>query len=219
MPMSSVQPSPPFWLLLTRLHFFPQRDWAHWRWPGIPHHLYRRIQKVVWGYAPRLYSHKNPPDSNAIDIQERFLCRSSVITPSPCCPVQWLMLFQVLRNLRHRKSEKWRSETRRWRKNSLKWSEHRGTVNRGPSSELCYVTYLVNTTLHITFFSYRWHSSCHEEESKNARSRIPLVLFLPCPQNRTRKSLCNLRTLKLCRVDFTRRQRFLTFYLRGIVYV
>jgi len=31
-----------------------------------------------------------------------------------------------------------------------------------------------------------------------------LVLFLPCPQNRARKSLCNLRTLKPHRVDFTR---------------
>ena len=30
-----------------------------------------------------------------------------------------------------------------------------------------------------------------------------VVLFLPRPQNRGRKSLCNLRTLKLRRVDFT----------------
>ena len=39
-----------------------------------------------------------------------------------------------------------------------------------------------------------------------------LVLFLPRPQNRARKPLCNLRTLKPRRVDFTRRQQFLTFF-------
>ena len=46
-----------------------------------------------------------------------------------------------------------------------------------------------------------------------------LVLFLPRPQNRARKSLCNLRTLKPRRVDFTRQQQFLTFFLRGTIYV
>ena len=41
---------------------------------------------------------------------------------------------------------------------------------------------------------------------------ISLVLFLPRAQNRARKSLCNLRTLKPRRVDFTRQQQFLTFF-------
>ena len=41
---------------------------------------------------------------------------------------------------------------------------------------------------------------------------MTLVLFLPRPQNRARKSLCNLRTLKPRHVDFMRQQRFLTFF-------
>jgi hypothetical protein len=43
-----------------------------------------------------------------------------------------------------------------------------------------------------------------------------LVLFLPRPQNHARKSLCNLRTLKSCRVDFMQQQRLLIFILREL---
>ena len=55
-------------------------------------------------------------------------------------------------------------------------------------------------------------------DSKSA-FRFLVVLFLPRPQNRARKSLCNLWALKPCRVDFTRQQQFLTIFLRGTVYV
>ena len=46
-----------------------------------------------------------------------------------------------------------------------------------------------------------------------------LVLFLPRPTNRARKCLCNLRTLKSRRVDFTRQQQTLANFLRGTVYM
>jgi hypothetical protein len=45
------------------------------------------------------------------------------------------------------------------------------------------------------------------------RSRVlPLSLHGYSPQNCTRKSLCNLRTLKPHRINFTRQQQFLTFF-------
>ena len=47
---------------------------------------------------------------------------------------------------------------------------------------------------------------------ENSYVVLLIVLFLPRPQNRARKSLCNLRTLKPRRVDFTRQQQFLTFF-------
>jgi hypothetical protein len=58
-----------------------------------------------------------------------------------------------------------------------------------------------------------------QEASEPVSLGRTLVLFLPRPQNRARKSLCNLRTLKPRRVNFTRQKQFLTFLLRGTVYV
>ena len=56
-------------------------------------------------------------------------------------------------------------------------------------------------------------------ENYTARSECDVVLFLPRPQTRGRKSLCNLRNSKPSRVDFTRQQMTLAFIKKGSDYV
>jgi len=83
----------------------------------------------------------------------------------------------------------------------------------------------LNQAMHITtdapsqLQEFTW-CACHVTTSLPwTPLTYSVVLFLPHPQNRARKSLCNLRTLKPHCVDFTRQQQLLTFFLRGTVCV
>ena len=77
---------------------------------------------------------------------------------------------------------------------------------------------------HVTHHIEVWTSrpvnyGRHASQGVNDRSKWYSSPVLTMPQNRARKSLCNLRTLQPCRVGFMRQQQFLSIFLRGTVYV